>query len=199
MGFSIDLLINIFLKKFLATNYVEEKKAFEDLVDFFYSHLKVNKNAHIYHYNSYEETALKKLSQKYETKIFEVDFILRENKLVDLYKVVKDSVILSSENYRLKTIEKFYKLDREEDIASGQDSLVAFEKYLDSGHKEILDEIIKYNEQDCKSLIYLQEWLISIKPDEIDSLEKIEEENISENSLERIKRRIRNQGLYKKY
>ena len=78
--------------------------AFEDLIDFFYSHLKVNKNAHIYHYNSYEETALKKLSQKYETKIFEVDFILRENKLVDLYKVVKDSVILSSENYRLKTI-----------------------------------------------------------------------------------------------
>ena len=179
-----------FFKKFLATNYVEEKKAFEDLIDFFYSHLKVNKNAHIYHYNSYEETALKKLSQKYETKIFEVDFILRENKLVDLYKVVKDSVILSSENYRLKTIEKFYKLDREEDIASGQDSLVAFEKYLDSGHKEILDEIIKYNEQDCKSLIYLQEWLISIKPDEIDSSEKIEEENISENSLERIKEEL---------
>ena len=112
-----------------------------------------------------------------DSKIFEVDFILRENKLVDLYKVVKDSVILSSENYRLKTIEKFYKLDREEDIASGQDSLVAFEKYLDSGHKEILDEIIKYNEQDCKSLIYLQEWLISIKPDEIDIPEKIEEEN----------------------
>ena len=154
-----------------------KKKAFEDLIDFSISS-KVNKNAHIYHYNSYEETALKKLSQKYETKIFEVDFILRENKLVDLY-VVKDSVILSSENYRLKTIEKFYKLDREEDIASGQDSLVAFEKYLDSGHKEILDEIIKYNEQDCKSLIYLQEWLISIKPDEIDSPEKIEEENIS--------------------
>ena len=171
-------------KKFIAVNYKQEKKAFEELIEFLYSHLKSNKNAHIYHYNSYEETALKKLSQKYETKISEVDFILREKKLIDLYKVVKDSVILSTENYRLKTIEKFYKLDREEDIASGQDSLVAFEKYLESGHDEILQEIIKYNEQDCKSLIHLQEWLIKIKPKNIDSYKPMETQEMSERAIE---------------
>ena len=170
-------------KKYIATNYAEEKKAFEELVDFFYSHLKKYKNSHIYHYNSYEETALKKLSQKYETKIAEVDFILRERKLIDLYKVVKDSVILSTENYRLKTIEKFYKLDREEDIASGQDSLVAFEKYLESGHDEILEEIIKYNEQDCRSLIYLQEWLIKIKPKDIEISKTTNVQELSESAI----------------
>jgi len=174
-------------KKFIATNYLEEKKAFEELIDFLYSHLKKNNNAHIYHYNSYEETALKKLSQKHETKISEVDFILREKKLIDLYKVLKDSVILSTENYRLKTIEKFYKLDREENIASGQDSLVAFEKYLESGHEDILQEIIKYNQQDCKSLIYLQEWLIKIKPKNIKSSEKHEPKEISESAIEQQK------------
>ena len=130
--------------KFLAINHQEEKKAFEDLIDFIFSHLKKYKDAHIYHYNAYEETALKKLSQKYETKIFEVDFILREKKLIDLFKVVKDSLLLSAENYKLKTIEKFYQINREEDISSGQDSLVAFEKYLDSGHEDILEEIILY-------------------------------------------------------
>ena len=174
---------NQVFKKYLATNYNEEKKAFEDLIDFFYIHLKKYQNAHVYHYNSYEETALKKLSQKYETKINEVDFILRENKLIDLYKVVKDSVILSTENYRLKTIEKFYKLDREEDIASGQDSLVAFEKYLESGHSEILEEIIKYNEQDCKSLIYLQEWLLKIKPKDIELSKIITTQELSESAI----------------
>ena len=90
--------------KFLAINNKEEKIAFEKLVDFIFKQLKKHKDAHVYHYNSYEETALKKLSQKYEVKIKEVDFILRENKFVDLFKVVKDSVLLSAENYRLKTI-----------------------------------------------------------------------------------------------
>mgnify|MGYP006161256181 FL=1 len=172
-------------RKFLAINNDEEKIAFEKLVDFIFKHLNKYKDAHVYHYNSYEETALKKLSQKYEVKIREVDFILRENKFIDLFKVVKDSVLLSVENYRLKTIEKFYNLDREEDIASGQDSLVAFENYLESGHKEILEEIILYNKQDCKSLIYLQSWLEDIKPKEI-KYKELEEIVISERSLEII-------------
>ena len=172
-------------KKFLAINNNEEKIAFEKLIDFIFTHLKKYKNAHVYHYNSYEETALKKLSQKYEVKIKEVDFILREKKFIDLFKVVKDSVLLSVENYRLKTIEKFYNLDREEDISSGQDSLVAFENYLESGHQDILDEIVLYNKQDCKSLIYLQSWLNDIKPKEI-NYKKSDEIVISEKSLEII-------------
>ncbi|MFL2648351.1 MAG: TM0106 family RecB-like putative nuclease [SAR202 cluster bacterium] len=173
--------------KFVAINHEEEKKAFEDLIDFIFSHLKKYKDAHIYHYNAYEETALKKLSQKYETKIFEVDFILREKKLIDLFKVVKDSLLISAENYKLKTIEKFYQINREEDISSGQDSLVAFEKYLDSGHDEILEEIILYNKQDCKSLIYLQNWLNEIKPKHINFNKKdLIDEKISESNLEQI-------------
>ena len=171
--------------KFLAINNEEEKIAFEKLVDFIFKHLKKHKDAHVYHYNSYEETALKKLSQKYEVKIKEVDFILRENKFVDLFKVVKDSILLSAENYRLKTIEKFYNLGRDEDIASGQDSLVAFENYLESGHEEILDEIILYNKQDCKSLIFLQSWLNDLKPKEI-KYKELDEIIISEKSIEII-------------
>ena len=78
-------------------------------------------------------------------------------------------------------------LDREENIASGQDSLVAFEKYLESGHEDILQEIIKYNQQDCKSLIYLQEWLIKIKPKNIKSSENHEPKEISESAIEQQK------------
>ena len=175
-------------KKFIAKNTEEEKVAFEQLIDFLFSHLKKNKDAHVYHYNSYEETAIKKLSQKFETKISEVDYILREKKFIDLYKVLKDSVILSVENYRLKTIEKFYKLDREDDITSGLDSLVAFEKYLESGHEDILNEIVKYNKQDCKSLIYLQEWIEKLRPKNLESPPQIESKPLSENAIEQIKK-----------
>ena len=114
-------------------------------------------------------------------------FLLREKKLIDLFKVVKDSLLISAENYKLKTIEKFYQINREEDISSGQDSLVAFEKYLDSGHDEIIEEIILYNKQDCKSLIYLQNWLNEIKPKHINFNKKdLIDEKISESNLEQI-------------
>ena len=41
--------------------------------------------AHIYHYGSYEETALKRLAIVHGTRENAVDNLLRQRKLVDLY------------------------------------------------------------------------------------------------------------------
>jgi uncharacterized protein len=44
---------------------------------------------HVYHYAPYEPTRLKALSGRYDTRGAEVDRLLRGNRFVDLYTVVK--------------------------------------------------------------------------------------------------------------
>ena len=69
----------------------------------------------------------------------ELDHLLRNHKFIDLYKVIKDSLLLSTNDYRLKTIEKFYNFTHDSDVASGEDSLVAFENYLETNSEKILN------------------------------------------------------------
>ena len=173
-------------RKFVSTNHDEEKKSFEELIDFFYKHIQQFRNSSIYHYGSYEINALKRLSSKYDTKITELDYLLKNLKFVDLYKVIKDSLLLSTNDYRLKTIEKFYDFSHDSEVASGEDSLVAFEKYLESNSKEILNEIILYNKLDCESTEKLRDWLLSIMPKNIEPFIPPLEKEISEARKEKI-------------
>jgi predicted RecB family nuclease len=64
-------------------------------------------SAHIYHYASYEESALKRLAMLHGTREMEVDNILRRHKLIDLYKVVRESVRISEPRYSIKNVEAF--------------------------------------------------------------------------------------------
>ncbi len=156
---------NKYFKKFLSINHEEEKSSFEELINFFYMHIKKFPNASIYHFGSYEITALQNLSQKYgNLKSKEVDYLLSSKKFVDLYKIVKDSILLSTSDYKLKTIEKFYNFSHDSEVASGEDSLVAFEHYIDSGSKEIIESIIHYNKLDCESTEKLRDWIYDLRP-----------------------------------
>ncbi|MDC0253128.1 TM0106 family RecB-like putative nuclease, partial [Chloroflexi bacterium] len=173
-------------KKFLSKNHDEEKKSFEELIDFFYKHVQKFNISSIYHYGSYEITALQRLSIKYNTKIQELDYLLRNNKFVDLYRVIKDSLLLSTNDYKLKTIEKFYNFTHDSDVASGEDSLVAFENYLETNSKEIMNEIILYNKLDCESTEKLRDWVLSIMPKNIEPFIPSLEKEISEARKETI-------------
>jgi len=69
-----------------------EKKAFEAFMAHVAQRLQEYPNAHIYHYAHYEQTALKKLMYLHGTRETEVDNLLRQGKLVDLYKVVREAL-----------------------------------------------------------------------------------------------------------
>ncbi|RYG32682.1 MAG: TM0106 family RecB-like putative nuclease, partial [Chitinophagaceae bacterium] len=70
----------------------EEKKAFEDFVDWVHNRWRQNPGMHIYHYAAYEESALKRLSTRHDTRQEQVDDLLRNDVLVDLYKVVRQGL-----------------------------------------------------------------------------------------------------------
>src|SRR4029077_1420357 len=71
----------------------QEKLASEEFVDLVVARLDANPAMHVYHYAPYEPTALKRLMGRHGTREAEVDRLLRGEVLVDLYRVVKQSLI----------------------------------------------------------------------------------------------------------
>lgn len=154
-------------KTFWGHNRQDEKRAFEGAMDFMRDHMEQHPYAHIYHYNHYEETALKRLSSVHKTRETDIDKLLHSRKLVDLFKVVRKGIRVSEPKYSIKNLEVFYMEDREGDVQSATDSIVSYEKWRESDPREqkILDDIESYNKDDCVSTMKLRDWLIELRPD----------------------------------
>ncbi|TFY85117.1 TM0106 family RecB-like putative nuclease [Pseudomonas kairouanensis] len=150
---------------FWAHTRNEEKVAFECFIDWVVAHLKRYPNAHIYHYASYEETAIKRLMSQHGTREAQVDGLLRNGKLVDLYKVVREAIRVSQPSYSIKYIERFYMEQREGDVTNAGASIVFYERWKETGDLALLEQIEQYNQEDVRSTFLLRNWLLSIKPE----------------------------------
>lgn len=150
-------------RPFWALAKSDEKRCFEELIDFFQDHFKRYPGAHIYHYSPYETAALKRLVCQYGTRSEAVDALLRSKRFIDLYKVVRQSLIVSEPKYSIKNLECFYMEKRQQELKSGGSSVVWFEEYLETGEQRLLDEIEEYNKVDCISTYELREWLLARK------------------------------------
>jgi uncharacterized protein len=151
-------------KPFWAHNRLQERKAFEDFVDWVSERLSKFPNAHVYHYASYEETALKRLMSQHGTREQQIDNFLRQHKLVDLYKVVREGVRVSEPRYSIKNLECFYTKKRAGDVKTAGASIVWYERYKETGDVALLEDIRAYNEDDCRSTWQLLEWLLTLRP-----------------------------------
>lgn len=155
-------------RAFWGCDREQEKRAFEDVVDFLIEQRKQFPTMHVYHYADYEKTALRKLSQLHGTREDEVDDLLRGEVFVDLYAVVRQALVISEESYGLKSVEKFYNVNRTTDVKAGGDSIVQFERWLLDRTPSILTDIENYNRDDCRSTFLLREWLLGLRPEGIE-------------------------------
>jgi predicted RecB family nuclease len=151
-------------KAFWAHSRAEEKVAFEQFMDFVTGWLQSHPAAHIYHYASYEETALKKLMSLHGTREAEVDNLLRATKLVNLYKVVREGVRVSEPQYSIKNIEHFYLEKRIGEVKNAAASIVYYERWKESRDPHILKDIESYNFDDVRSTYELRQWLLTLRP-----------------------------------
>ena len=141
-----------------------ERRAFERLIDRIMARLDEDPAMHVYHYAPYEPTALKRLMGRYGTREAEVDRLLREGVMVDLLRVVRQSLRASVESYSIKKMEAFYDFVREIDLRDAGSSIVAFEQWLELGEGERpesnqLERIERYNRDDVVSNFQLRDWL----------------------------------------
>jgi uncharacterized protein len=144
---------------FWARDLAQERGAFEALMDFLTERRARYPNLHVYHYAPYETVALRRLMGGYGTREAELDDLLRGRTFVDLFAVVRQAVRISQPGYSIKKLEPFYGMERRTDVKRGDDSIVQFEAWLADGDDEILTDIERYNEDDCRSTYLLHRWL----------------------------------------
>jgi predicted RecB family nuclease len=151
-----------------ALNAEAEKKAFETFIDFVIDRQKVHPGLHIYHYAPYEPSALKRLMGRYATREEELDGLLRSERFVDLYAVVRNGVRASVESYSIKRLEAFYGFARQVALLDANRSLGRLQAALELGHS--LDDLAGdrdvvqgYNEDDCRSTAGLRDWLETLR------------------------------------
>jgi uncharacterized protein len=149
---------------FWAHDHGAEAKALEELLAFFRAQLEAFPKARIYHYAAYEITALRRLTTKYGIAEAFLDRLLRERRFVDLFAVVRGGLIGSERNYSIKSMEAFYGRVREGEVKTAGGSVVAYERWRETGEQQILDEIKDYNRIDCISTEELRDWLVGIRP-----------------------------------
>lgn len=149
---------------FWAHDHAAEAKALEELLAFFRARLERYPQARIYHYATYEITALRRLTTKYGIGEAFLDRLLRERRFVDLFAVVRGGLIGSERNYSIKSMEAFYGRKREGEVKTAGGSVVAYERWRETGEQQILDEIEEYNRIDCISTEELRDWLVGIRP-----------------------------------
>ena len=152
-------------KDFWAHNKEQEKISFKAFIEWTYDRWLQDPTMHIYHYANYEIAACRKLMGRYGICEHEVDQLLRNEVFVDLYKVVKGSLLLGEPRYSIKNVEHLYRDKRSTEVGSGGDSVVVYERWREDPDgnswetSKILNAIREYNIDDCNSTQELVDWL----------------------------------------
>ncbi|GAB5902711.1 TM0106 family RecB-like putative nuclease [Mycobacteroides chelonae] len=145
-----------------------ERKALTTFLDLVAKRRRRYPGMHVYHYAAYEKTALLRLAGRYGIGEEQIDDLLRDNVLVDLYPVVRKSIRSGSSGYGLKALEPLFieSGKRSGDVTTAVDSINEYARYCalrDSGDptaQEVLDSIAEYNRYDCASTRKLRDWLL---------------------------------------
>ncbi|OSC38703.1 TM0106 family RecB-like putative nuclease [Mycobacterium decipiens] len=152
-----------------AHNRVDERKALADFLTMVARRRRRHPNMHIYHYAPYEKTTLLRLAGRYGIGEGDVDDLLRNGVLVDLYPLVRKSIRVGTDSFSLKALEPLYMGTqlRSGEVTTAADSINSYARYCElraAGRADeaatVLKEIEDYNHYDCRSTRALRDWLL---------------------------------------
>ncbi|KAL1511143.1 hypothetical protein AB1Y20_005962 [Prymnesium parvum] len=154
-----------------AHDFEGERDAFMHFVDLATQLRKESPGMHIYHYGAYEISALRRLAGRHGTREEEVDQLLRDNALVDLYPIVRKSIAVGEPRYSIKNIERLYRppAGRDTAVAKGDQSVAVYDAWLrspdgvDTLSSPTLASLREYNRDDCESTRQLADWLWALR------------------------------------
>ena len=125
---------------------------------------------HVYHYNSYEVTALERIAENWPDPVESARLVLEVQRLVgerfdDLYRRVEAGVRTRDGSTSLKVVEQLAGYDRGADaaaVARADDSIKAYEAYWhgrSDEREQLLEGIRAYNEHDVRATHAVHLWL----------------------------------------
>lgn len=163
--------------EFWAVDRKSEREAFIDFMTWIHGRMLENPEAHIYHYASYERTALKRLASRFAVMEEELLQLENQHRFVDLYPIVTKSVRVGEPKYSIKNLERHYGFIRNSDVKQADVSIDQFAAWRDLEEQLANSAIIQdreekqqmaaaiystlrdYNKEDVQSTMFLYDWL----------------------------------------
>lgn len=153
-----------------AHDRASERQALIDFLAMVRKRRKRYPGMHVYHYAAYEKSTLLRLAGRYGVGEHDVDELLRNGVLVDLYPLVRKSIRVGTESYSIKYLEPLYMGNelRSGEVTTATDSITQYAQFCalrDEGRTDeaanVLKEIEDYNRYDCRSTRRLRDWMMA--------------------------------------
>lgn len=112
-----------------AHDLAAERRALEEFLALVEKRRRLYPGMHIYHYAPYERTHLLSIAARHGVGEAEVDRLLRDHVLVDLYPIVRKALTVGSRSYSIKKLEPLYMGDELRDetgVTSGAQSVTEY-------------------------------------------------------------------------
>lgn len=123
--------------------------------------IKQYDNYTLYHYGSYETKYLRFIARKLGSNYEEmVEQILQSS--FNLLTVFYSNIYLPIYSNSLKEVGRYLEFDWTENNASGLQSIIWRKNWEKTGQRQLKDKLVQYNLEDCKALIVLRDFIISI-------------------------------------
>ncbi|PDQ34462.1 MAG: hypothetical protein B5766_11070 [Candidatus Lumbricidophila eiseniae] len=162
-----------------AHSFRDEKAALEGFLDLVALRRAAHPDMHVYHYADYERAHLRSIAARHGVREAEVDQLLRDSVLVDLFPIIKRAVLVGSRSYSLKKLEALYMGSqlREAEVKNGAESIGQYVRARELAESDAIEEetglpgrivadriladIADYNRYDCISTLRLRDWLLA--------------------------------------
>jgi len=138
---------------FFAERPEDEAMMWHSFVAFIESHLDIP----IYHYGLFEQEVVHRFASRYGISTLAMEAL--ERNMVDLLFVMRPAVIFPLSFYSLKDVAAYLGYAWRAADASGANSVLWFEKWLEQKDPSLLQKIKEYNEDDVRATHHVKQWL----------------------------------------
>ncbi|AFZ47828.1 RecB family nuclease, putative [Cyanobacterium stanieri PCC 7202] len=145
---------------FLAETLEGEKDIWLSFLEFINGY----PDSFIYHFSGYEVETIKRLASIYKTPNSLIQPLLK--RFIDVHKFVTQNYLLPIESYSLKSLGKWLNFqwrippDYDANNLGGDQCVVWYDKWLNTGDRTYLGYILMYNEDDCQATFAVKNWLV---------------------------------------
>ena len=151
-----------------AHDKVEEADRVRELVEYIRDRRAAHPGMHVYHYNHTERSSLESMASGHPVVERALRKLIGDQVFVDLMQVVRDSLQAGVESYSLKHLEVLAGYERGHEIDKGAGAVVAYEQWMSDGDDALLAAIADYNDDDVRATKALRDWLITLRPNDME-------------------------------
>jgi len=76
-----------------------------------------------------------------------------------LFKIIKKAAVLPIYSYTVKDVAKYFGFKWTAEDAGGAQSMIWYDQWLENKNKKQLKEVLRYNEEDCRAMIVIKDWI----------------------------------------